>query len=261
MERPGERLKRARERLNMTYRDVEQASQAIAQRHKSDEFAIALSRLADIENKGITPSIYRLYSLCVMYGIDYSEILQWYDLDIEAIPSESTRVPYTRTQLLRETPDRARSTIPLPAEIDVDLNQTTFLSRVIRRWGKSVLTLLNGVDVRTHRFGLIGMEDWSMYPILHPGSMVIIDENNRKITSSGWNSELDRPIYFFEHRDGFCCAWASMAGERLLIQPHPSSTSKPALYDPDEVDILGRVVGTAMLFEHPASGRKRAALA
>ncbi len=251
MERPGERLKRARERLNMTYRDVEQASQAIAQRRVSDEFAIALSRLADIENKGTTPSIYRLYSLCAIYGLDYQEILQWYDVDIQGIPSESSHLPYPQTQLLREFPDRSRSTVPMPLDVEVDLNKTTFLSRVIRRWGKSVLTLLNATDLRAHRFGVIGMEDWSMYPILHPGSLVIIDENIRRIATSGWSTELDRPIYFFEYRGGFCCGWASMVGERLLVQPHPSSGSKPSLYDPGEVDVVGRVAGVAMLFEHP----------
>src|SRR3981189_1335780 len=42
MERPGEKLKRARERLKLTYRDVEDASQQIARRRSRDEFVIAL---------------------------------------------------------------------------------------------------------------------------------------------------------------------------------------------------------------------------
>ncbi len=70
MERPGEKLKRVRERLKLTYRDVEKASQQIAARRESDEFVIALSRLADIENKGTVPTMYRLYSLCAIYRLD-----------------------------------------------------------------------------------------------------------------------------------------------------------------------------------------------
>ena len=50
MERPGQKLKRVRERLNLTYRDVELASRQIAARRGSDNFVIALSRLADIEH-------------------------------------------------------------------------------------------------------------------------------------------------------------------------------------------------------------------
>ena len=60
MEEAGQKLKRARERLNLRYRDVEEASNQIAARHNNDEFSIALSRLSDIENKGTVPTIYRL---------------------------------------------------------------------------------------------------------------------------------------------------------------------------------------------------------
>ena len=54
---PGQKLRRARERLGLRYRDVEEASQRIAFRHGNDEFSIGLSRLADIENKGTLPSL------------------------------------------------------------------------------------------------------------------------------------------------------------------------------------------------------------
>src|SRR5215467_14316229 len=71
MEMPGGKLKRVRERLKLTYRDVEEASQQIARRRGNDEFVIALSRLADIENKGTVPTIYRLYTLCAIYRLDF----------------------------------------------------------------------------------------------------------------------------------------------------------------------------------------------
>src|ERR1051326_4514068 len=56
MERAGARLRRTRERLKLTYRDVEQASQVVAGRRGNEEYAIPISRLADIENKGTLPS-------------------------------------------------------------------------------------------------------------------------------------------------------------------------------------------------------------
>ena len=51
----GQRLKRARERLKLRFRDVEEASAKIAAKRGNDEFVVALSRLADIENKGTVP--------------------------------------------------------------------------------------------------------------------------------------------------------------------------------------------------------------
>ena len=92
MERPGEKLKRIRERLKLTYRDVEKASQQIAQRRGSDEFAIALSRLADIENKGTVPTMYRLYTLCAIYRQDLAEVLRWYGVPLDLLASEALHV-------------------------------------------------------------------------------------------------------------------------------------------------------------------------
>lgn len=91
MERAGEKLKRIRERLNLTFRDVEQASQQIAGRMGNPEFIIALSRLADIENKGTVPTIYRLYTLCAIYRLDFAEILAWYGAPLDRLASRRCR--------------------------------------------------------------------------------------------------------------------------------------------------------------------------
>ena len=97
MERPGEKLKRVRERLKLTYRDVEKASQLLAQRRANDEFAIALSRLADIENKGTVPTIFRLYALCAIYRINLDEVLGWYGVPTELLAAESLLIPLAET--------------------------------------------------------------------------------------------------------------------------------------------------------------------
>ena len=46
MEEPGQKLKRVRERLNLRFREVEEASAKIAQRRNNDEFIVALEPLA-----------------------------------------------------------------------------------------------------------------------------------------------------------------------------------------------------------------------
>src|SRR5215472_5206163 len=221
-QRPGERLKRVREKLQLTYRDVERASQELATRHDNDEFAIALSRLADIENKGTVPTLFRIYSLCAIYRLDFHELLSWYGIPVEMLPAEALQVPLEETHIMNFQPT-GPFTVPQPPDKEIDFNRTTFLSHVIRRWGKSGLEFLNGWDLRQHRFGVIGMEDWSMYPVLHPGSLVLIDQNRRRVAGGGWSSELDRPIYFLEHRDGYLCSWCAVEGASLIVQPHPSS--------------------------------------
>ena len=49
---PGLRLRQSRERLGLTYRDVERASFELAARRGRPELILHISRLADIENRG-----------------------------------------------------------------------------------------------------------------------------------------------------------------------------------------------------------------
>src|SRR5436305_13156106 len=104
MERPGAKLKRVREKLQLTFRDVEKASHEIASRHTNDEFVIALSRLADIENKGTVPSIYRLYSLAAIYGLDLHEVITWYGVPADGFSADVLRMQHAQTRLIHVDP-------------------------------------------------------------------------------------------------------------------------------------------------------------
>src|ERR1700751_3597001 len=97
MEEAGLKLKRVRERLRLKFRDVEEASARIAARHHNDEFLVALSRLADIENKGTMPSVFRLYSLCAIYRLDLTDVLSWYGISIGELPGDADVIQQART--------------------------------------------------------------------------------------------------------------------------------------------------------------------
>ena len=248
MQRPGERLKKVREKLGLTYRDVERASQRIAARRENDEFVVALSRLADIEHKGTVPTIFRIYTLCAIYRLDPCDVISWYGVPIDGIASDMLETPLAGTHPIEIKPQAL--TAPHPLDVAFDVSRTTFLHHLVRRWGKAGLGLLNGFDLRQHRYGLIGTDDWSMYPVLHPGSLVLIDENRRRIVASGWSSEIDRPIYFLETRDGYRCGWCSTGGGRLIYQPHPASARPPEIFQRSDIDVIGQVTGVAMRLEH-----------
>ncbi len=256
----GQKLKRARERLNLRYRDVEQASIRIAEMRKNDEFSIALSRLSDIENKGTVPTIYRLYALCAIYRLDMAEVLEWYGVDLAELPAHAAALSLESTHLLGFGPlQHGEVQVPLVVDPGVDLSKTTYLSRAIRRWGKLPLSMLNAVDLKHHRYAFVGSEDWSMYPILQPGALVLIDESRRKIVNTGWTNEFDRPIYF---------TGASRRLRRGLVHhewrtvgPATPSASQcsPVVYAyPSEIDVISRVSGIAMILDQGKRRRTRA---
>src|SRR5438128_12645800 len=124
MEDAGQKLKKKREELNLRYRDVEEASIQIAARRKNDEYIIALSRLADIENKGTVPSIYRLYTLCAIYRLDVSEVLQWYGVPVDKLVVEAAQIGLAQTHAIQLSPQGAIS-IPQELDCEMDLGKTT----------------------------------------------------------------------------------------------------------------------------------------
>ncbi|MBY0503898.1 MAG: hypothetical protein K2X03_08305 [Bryobacteraceae bacterium] len=247
MEDAGQKLKRTRERLNLRYRDVEEASQRIAERQKSDEFVIALSRLADIENKGTVPSIYRLYSLCTIYRLDLTDVLAWYGVPLHQMAADSLAaldVPATHPMRVR-LDSSVEVPVPLSLDPSVDFRRTTYITRLIQRWGRLPLMLLGATDLKGQRYAVMGSDDWSMYPFLPPGAILLIDENKRKIAADGWRDEHERPIYFVEHRQGFAAGWCSLVEGRLIMQFAPGGKTPPRLFAENEADIVGQVVGVA----------------
>ncbi len=259
-EDPGQKLKRLRERLKLKYRDVEEASIQIANRHKNDEFVMQLSRLSDIENKGTVPSIFRMYSLCVIYRVSIEEVMDWYGVDISKQPEDAAAIAIEVSHLIGFNANSGGDVqLPLTLDPGIDPRRTSYLSRLIQSWGKLPLALLNNLDIKNHRYAFIGSDDWSMNPLIPPGSLVMIDETMTKIVNSGWNNEFERPIYFLEHRNGFACAWCTLTESQLVLIPHPSSKSSPEVYRyPAEIEVVGQVTGLATLLDPERRHRTRA---
>ncbi|MBI5086081.1 MAG: hypothetical protein HZB13_15960 [Acidobacteria bacterium] len=264
MDEPGQRLKQARERLGLRYRDVEELSLQIAEWRRNGEFTVPLSRLADIENRGVVPALFKLYSLCAIYRLDLAEVMRWYGVDPGDLVSDSRALVPERTHIYgfgRKPLGRVHTggvQIPLSLDPGLDLNKTTFLSRFIQSWGMLPLMLVAGMDPSNYQYAHVGLDDWFMYPLIEPGSLLLIDEKKTQVASSGWKSEYDRPLYLLEHREGWLCAWCSMSGETLIAQPHPASGEVPMVFaNPAEVEVIGLVVGVASRRDRPRRRRIR----
>ena len=101
--------------------------------------------------------------------------------------------------------------------------KTSLLSRVVEVWGEIPAALLESLRVRKLRYGLIGLEDFTMYPLLRPGSFVQIDDQQKPQVHVSYRSEHERPIWFLELRTGYICSWCELRRDRLVSIPHPLS--------------------------------------
>ena len=247
----GFRLKRIREKLGLTQEAIQDASQEIARTEGRPDFAIRHSHLSVIENANSIPNIFKLFSLCAIYHLDLTEVLGWYGLHIEKLAKyqdlvkiENTRLVNMRVELMQ-----GGKTMVAPSRLDPSFDplNTNFLSRMVQTWKEVPVGLVARLDMKHRAYAFVGLNDYMMYPLIKPGSFVELDVNRKTISSEGWKSEFERPIYLLETRYRYSICWASKVKDRLHLIPHPLSPCKPeTLKYPDEVDVVGQVIGVTM---------------
>ncbi|HET7207640.1 MAG TPA: helix-turn-helix transcriptional regulator [Terriglobales bacterium] len=245
---PGQQLRLFREKLGLTMRDVELASAAIAAKHGNDDFSVPLSRLSDIETKGVVPSVFRMYALAVIYRCELNQILAWYGIDMNEVASDLKVVSPPKSHKADALQAATQVRIPVRLDPGFDQRRTANLGRMVEQWGLVPLAYLEQFAQTSYTYGYIGTEDLTMYPLLPPGSFVQIDESKNKVIRGVWHSEYERPIYFVETRAGHTCCWCTMKGsDHIVLQPHPLSPLQiRVLRHPQDAEVIGQVVGVAM---------------
>jgi hypothetical protein len=219
----------------------------IAQKHRNEEFAIPPSRLSDIETKGVLPSIFRIYAMSAIYRRDMQELMAWYGVDMNNLAADLGVIAPPRSHLSRTLSGLASVQVPIRMDPAFDAQRTSNLGRMVEQWGLVPLAYLAQFAQTPFTYGYIGNQDFTMHPILPPGSFVQVDESKNKVVEGSWRSEYERPIYFVETRDGYTCCWCSMRRDDVVLQPHPLSPVQiRVLRHPQEAEIIGQVVGVAM---------------
>ena len=243
----GLRLRQVRERLGLTYRDVERCSFELAARRSRTEFILHISRLADIENRGVIPSLHKLYALAAIYHLSPLEIFRWYEVPLDEFFRDGATFLAPKTHLGAPP---AGLKVPMRFDPSFDPQRTELLSRMVEKWGHFEGVMTDGKG--TNRYGYIGLSDRRMVPLLRPGSIVMVDPSVHRINDEDWSTEYDRPMYFVELRDGYRCGWFHQDGSRIVMQPHPLSRCLPESWrTPEEAEVVGRVVGVVTRLNEP----------
>ena len=242
----GQHLRNLREKLGLTMRDIETATERIARKYQNEEYLIPISRLCDFETKGVIPSIYRLYSLAVIYRRDLREVLIWYGVHLDIAVSDLELTAPPRSHVSSALASSRAVEMPVRMDPSFDLRKTLNFGRMIEQWGTVPLQYLEQFSKIDFTYGYIGTEDLTMYPILPPGSFIQVDESRSKVQEGGWRSEYERPIYFIETRDGHVCCWCTSGREEIILQSHPLSPVPPRIVRHSHAEVIGQVVGVAM---------------
>jgi transcriptional regulator with XRE-family HTH domain len=242
----GHSLRILREKLGLTMRDIENASEQIAHGRKNEEYFIPISRLSDFETKGVVPSIYRFYSLAVIYHTGIAELLNYYGVET-SIPVADLQISSPpRSHLADALATTKNVRVPVKLDPSFDPRRTLNFGRMIEQWGTVPLVYLEQYSKVNFTYGYVGSEDLTMYPIIPPGSFIQVDESRNKVIEGAWRSEYERPIYFVETREGYVCCWCTGGREDLILQSHPLSPVPAKVVRASQSEVIGQVVGVAM---------------
>src|SRR5208337_1289645 len=169
----GKRLRAERLRARLSTRDVQELSKKIAQeKDNNQDYYISHGWLTEVENGEFTPSIYKLYSLSLIYKCSYVKIMGFFGINLVHAVEEQRLVGLPHTHLIGPSVELVRQDIVLPIELrkNVDFARTNLVSRMFETWGEIPVSLLQQMDLQRRLFGYIGLEDYTLYPIIRPGS-------------------------------------------------------------------------------------------
>ena len=233
----GRSLKLLRKRLNITVRDVQEASQRIAAAKGEKKYRLSNGWLVQLENRGSPPNPHHLFALAAIYRIPCPELLRLYGIDFDEQKKYEAIANPQHTQLLAAN---------IIADVAADLEISSTTTRLAPDLAAKFVMPFNNELNNGHSditYGLLGTLDLTMHPLIRPGSVLQIDTRQNKPQTASWPNEFERPIYFVELHEGWACGWCELERNKLRIVPHASSSVKVREFTyPHEAEIVGRVI-------------------
>jgi transcriptional regulator with XRE-family HTH domain len=240
----GQKLKEIRNRRNIKTREVEEASRRIADAKGDKRFGISDTWIVQIENGASEPSICKLFSLSAIYHVKITDLMRLYGADADEIEKYETIANPRLTRLLPAEARGDNHVIRFPGGPEPRQYKTGLVPGKAETLGEGPVAPTRRPERRRIGYGYIGLDDFTMYPLIRPGSLVQIDSSQTKPQAIAWRNEYERPIFFIELRDGYACGWCELQWNHLLIMPHHSSPESTRRFAyPREAEIVGRVIG------------------
>jgi transcriptional regulator with XRE-family HTH domain len=258
IQRAGAKLRRIRERLGLSVREVARRSLRLVAERQNRDFSLSRAWINDVEQGRFVPGTFKIVSLSLIYQMTIAEVHALFGIKPGDITKERLLFRPPKTHLL-PPPDESISDDPSPradSDVSLQLENTNLLSKLVDIWGDVPVPLLRHLDLRRSLYGYIGTNDRTMSPLLSPGTFVQIDAKQTRVRKTwakkgtGQQSPFARPIYFLDIRTGYACGWCQLEDGVLTLIPHPDSGEPTRTFRyPSEVEVVGRVTGIAMHIE------------
>ena len=242
----GQLILKTMKLLGLGYKDIVAASEQLARQNENSDMRIGKSTLGNIISGSIRqPGSAKLDSLRIILNLSHAEVDAAMGLQPERRFAEQLEMTRARTH---EVPIDAvtsnrRIRLPILRE-DADLDETQFFEGSVKRWANIEVEYLNSFYVPHLVYVVVGEEDTNASPIAPPGSRLLVNTLLNKVNPAENASFHERELFYVLTPNGHTCVYAELvAGEKIVLIPHPASGNVREEFYRDEVTIIGQVVG------------------
>ena len=242
----GRLILKAMKLLGLNYKDIVVASERLARQNKNSDMRIGKSTLGNIISGSIRqPGTAKLDSLRIILNLSRADMDAAIGLQPERRFVEQLEMSRARTH---EVPFDAvtrhrRIKLPLLRE-DANLDKTQFFEGSLKSWANIEVEYLSPFYPPYLAYVVVGEDDTNAAPIAPPGSRLLVNKLLNKVNPAENSSFHERELFYVLTPNGFTCVYAELvAGDKIVLIPHPASGNLREEFHRDEVTIIGQVVG------------------
>jgi CheY-like chemotaxis protein len=242
----GQLILKSMKLLGLSYKNIVAASERLARQNNNADMRIGKSTLGNIISGSIRqPGTAKLDSLRIILNLSRADVDAAIGLQPERRFAEQLEMTRARTH---EVPIDAvtrhrRLKVPILRD-DAKLDETHFFEGSLKHWASIEVEYLSSFYPPYFAYVVVGEDDTNAAPIAPPGSRLLVNQLLNKVNAAENSSFHERELFYVLTPNGHTCVYAELvAGEKIVLIPHPASGNVREEFHRDEVTIVGQVVG------------------
>jgi CheY-like chemotaxis protein len=242
----GQLILKAMKLLGLSYKDIVAASEKLARQNNNADMRIGKSTLGNIISGSIRqPGTAKLDSLRIILNLSRADVDAAIGLQPERRFAEQLEMTRARTH---EVPidgvtRHRRLKMPILRD-DAKLDDTQFFEGALKNWASFEVEYLSSFYPPNFAYVVVGEDDTNAAPIAPPGSRLLVNKLLNRVIPAENSSFHERELFYVLTPNGHTCVYAELvAGEKIVLIPHPASGNVREEFHRDEVTIIGQIVG------------------
>jgi len=235
-------LRAARLRAGLSFHDASELSRSVAKVLGDERYFTSQASLSDYEARNSLPRhIHKLFTLCAIYAIPFSELLDSFGLSLQqgsAVPIPDQWMPQSGpfAEVQREPGVRSKG----------------FLGSLLAQYGTppfflrdSLASLLGLSELSLHDVFWAGGQPAALHPALTGALFIAVNRKRRTPPAFLRKSRWDQPLYLLARRNGsHVLASCTLEDHLIVVHPHSGNFVRPErLRNHADAEVIGQIVG------------------